>query len=124
MSLDSLSYPLEVAEGSFGQARVAAQSLAGLYNGDDFPLSLADFRRLDDDLLEHCMEALRLGSRLATEVHRYFPNGKEIIGPRVRWGGALFFRKRRCMHCRLRISACSSACRVEYEHISCRSTVG
>ncbi|WP_457912047.1 DUF7673 family protein, partial [Caballeronia cordobensis] len=33
---------LDVAEGSSGQARVAAQFLAGLYNGDDFPFSLTE----------------------------------------------------------------------------------
>ncbi|WP_457912049.1 DUF7673 family protein, partial [Caballeronia cordobensis] len=38
--MDSLAHLLDVAEGSSGQARVAAQFLAGLYNGDDFPFSL------------------------------------------------------------------------------------
>jgi hypothetical protein len=86
-SLDSLAYLLEVADGSSGQARVAAQFLAGLYNGEDFPFSLTDFRRLDDDLLEHCMQVLRLDSRHATEVHRYFPKGEaRWLAMIRRWG--------------------------------------
>jgi len=85
--LDSLAYLLDVAEGSSGQARVAAQFLAGLYNGDDFPFSLTDFRRLDEDLLEHCMQVLRLDGRHATEVHRYFPNGEaRWLAMIRRWG--------------------------------------
>lgn len=46
-SLDSLAHLLEVAEGSSGQARIVAQFLAGIYNGDDYPFSLTDFRRLE-----------------------------------------------------------------------------
>ncbi|GJH26868.1 hypothetical protein [Caballeronia novacaledonica] len=86
-SLDSLSHLLDVAEGSSGQARVAAQFLAGLYNGDDFPFRLPDFRRLDEDLLEHCIQVLRLDSRHSTEVHRYFPNGEaRWLAMIRRWG--------------------------------------
>ncbi|BBQ02755.1 hypothetical protein BSFA1_78830 (plasmid) [Burkholderia sp. SFA1] len=86
-SLDSLAYLLDVAEDSTGQARVAAQFLAGLYNGDDFPFSLTDFRRLDDDLLEHCLQVLRLDRRHATEVHRYFPGGESRWQAMIRrWG--------------------------------------
>ncbi|WP_235026169.1 DUF7673 family protein [Caballeronia arationis] len=85
--MDSLAYLVEVAEGSSGQARVAAQFLAGLYNGFDFPFSLTDFRRLDDDLMEHCIQVLRLDSRHATEVHRYFPNGEARWQAMIkRWG--------------------------------------
>ncbi|WP_250491214.1 hypothetical protein [Caballeronia sp. INML2] len=86
-SLDSLAHLLDVAEGNSRQARVAAQFLAGLYNGDDFPFSLPDFRRLDDDLLEHCLQVLRLDRRHATEVHRYFPNGEtRWLAMIRRWG--------------------------------------
>lgn len=86
-SLDSLAHLVEVAEGSSRQARVVAQFLAGLYNGDDFPVSLPDFRRLDDDLLEHCLQVLRLDHRHATEVHRYFPNGETRWQAMIRrWG--------------------------------------
>ncbi|WP_250528372.1 hypothetical protein [Caballeronia sp. GAWG2-1] len=41
--LDSLAHLVEVAEGSSGQARVAAQFLAGLYNGDDFHVASRTF---------------------------------------------------------------------------------
>ncbi|MCE4547670.1 MULTISPECIES: hypothetical protein [unclassified Caballeronia] len=86
-SLDSLAHLIEVAEGSSRQARVIAQFLAGLYNGDDFPFSLSDLRRLDDDLLEHCLQVLRMDSRQATEVHRYFPNGDASWQAMIkRWG--------------------------------------
>ncbi|MFM0520721.1 hypothetical protein PQR08_25155 [Caballeronia jiangsuensis] len=86
-SLDSLAHLLEVAEGSSGQARIVAQFLAGIYNGDDYPFSLTDFRRLDDGLLEHCLQVLRLNSRHATEVHRYFPNGETRWQAMIkRWG--------------------------------------
>ncbi|WP_250537105.1 hypothetical protein [Caballeronia sp. AZ10_KS36] len=86
-SLDSLAYLLDVAEGSSGQARVVAEFLAGLYNGDDYPFSLTDLRRLDEDLLEHCLQVLRLDSRHATEVHRYFPNGEGRWQAMIkRWG--------------------------------------
>jgi hypothetical protein len=78
-SMDSLAHLLHVAEGQSGQARVAAQFLAGLYNGDDFPFSLTDLRRLDDELFEHCLQVLRMDSRHATEAHCYFPDGD------VRW---------------------------------------
>ncbi|WP_250479736.1 MULTISPECIES: hypothetical protein [unclassified Caballeronia] len=86
-SLDSLAYLLEVAEGSSEQARVVAQFLASLYNGTDYPLSLTDLRQLDEDLLEHCLQVLRLDSRHATEVHRYFPNGEtRWLAMIKRWG--------------------------------------
>jgi len=86
-SLDSLAYLLDVAEGISGQARVAAQFLAGLYNGDDFPFGLTHFRRLDDDLLEHGLQVLRLDRRHATEVHRYFPGGETRWQTMIkRWG--------------------------------------
>ncbi|WP_213766552.1 hypothetical protein [Caballeronia sp. dw_19] len=77
--LDSLEYLLRVAESDTGQSPVIARFLAGLYNGTDFPFDLTEFRALDSDLLEHCLNVLRLDSRPAVEVHQYFPGGQ------VRW---------------------------------------
>jgi len=77
--LDSLEYLLRIAERDTGQSGVVARFLAGLYNGTDFLFDLTDLRSLDSDLLEHCLNVLRLDSRPSVEVHQYFPGGQ------VRW---------------------------------------
>jgi hypothetical protein len=74
--LDALWHLLTVAEGDSPQAGFVAQFLAGLYNGFTYPLDLAVLRPLEQDLLERCLQTLRLQRTDAVEVQRYFPNGE------------------------------------------------
>jgi hypothetical protein len=74
--MDSLAHLLTIAEESeTHQAGVVARFLAGLYNGQDYRFDLTELRRLDDDLLEHCLAVLRL-VQSGVEVHQYFPDGE------------------------------------------------
>ncbi len=58
-----------------GQARRLVKCLAGLYNGEDYPVDLAELRALDTELANACLDYLnydRLGKR---EVHKHLENG-------------------------------------------------
>lgn len=60
-----------------GQARTVARILAGLYNGETFPIDPYDLRSLDvpisDDVLD-CLDALRWGKQ---DLHTLVPRGDE-----------------------------------------------
>jgi hypothetical protein len=74
--LDALWYLVTVAEGDSSQADIVARFLAGLYNGFKYPLDLAVLRQLERDLLERCLQTLRLQQMDAVQVQRYFPHGE------------------------------------------------
>ena len=78
--IESLRHLYELTQKHWktGQARVIARFLASLYNGYRFPFDLTDFRILDSDIFEHCINVLRLDSRPAQEVHCYFERGGEL----------------------------------------------
>lgn len=76
--LAALQRLLEAAHRGTGQSRVVARFLLSLYNGDRFPFDLTDFRVLDADLFEDCMNVLVMDNRPQHEVHRYFDKGGRI----------------------------------------------
>lgn len=59
--------------------RVCAQLLANLYNGDRVKFDLTDLKRLDQELFEHAMNAIRLCVETMTEPHAYFENGGDLF---------------------------------------------
>lgn len=67
---------LVVAEtGSSGQARTVARILAGLYNGQDFPIDPYELRGLDialSDAVLACLDGLRWGKQ---DIHTLVPSG-------------------------------------------------
>jgi hypothetical protein len=71
-------YELTQKHWKTGDARVIAHFLASLYNGYRFQFDLTDFRTLDCDIFEHCINVLRLDSQPAQEVHCYFERGGEL----------------------------------------------
>ena len=76
--LASLKVLLPAAQGHSGQSRVIAHFLLCLYNGDRFKFDLTDFRSLDTELMEHCLNVLRMDANPEKEVHKYFENGQKI----------------------------------------------
>jgi ParB family transcriptional regulator, chromosome partitioning protein len=76
--LAALQRLLGVAHTGTGQARVVARFLVSLYNGDRFPFDLTDFRALDTDLLEDCLDVLVMDNKPHREVHKYFDKGGQI----------------------------------------------
>ncbi|MES2353119.1 MAG: hypothetical protein V4568_01755 [Pseudomonadota bacterium] len=71
-------YNLTQKHSGTGQARVIAHFLACLYNGYRFQFDLTDFRSLDTDIFQHCLNVLWLDNQPAQEVHCYFQNGGEL----------------------------------------------
>ena len=83
----SLRHLYEVAQGDNGQCHYIARFLAGLYNGYRFPFDLTDFRCLDRELFEHCLNVLRMDYRPQQEVHEYFQAGGQKWEDMIRaWG--------------------------------------
>lgn len=76
--VDALARLLRIALGHSGQCRYVASFLLGLYNGNRFKFDLTDFRCLDRNIFEDCLEVLNLDYRPAVEVHMYFENGGAI----------------------------------------------
>lgn len=65
-----------------GQAGRLVRFLAGLYNGNDYPVDLTDLRALDTRLANACLDYLnydRLGKR---EVHHHLAGGDDDLN---RW---------------------------------------
>lgn len=85
--VDSLFALYEIAMGYSGQCQVVASFLAGLYNGSDYPFDLTELRVIDDAIFEHCMNVLRMDTRLCKqEVHQYFEHGSEKFQTMIgRW---------------------------------------
>jgi hypothetical protein len=58
-----------VAQSDTGQSQVVARFLLGLYNGYRFPFDLTEFRRLDTDLFEMCLQVLEMDATPEREIH-------------------------------------------------------
>lgn len=69
---------LDIAHGHSGQCKYVAGFLLGLYNGTRFKFDLTDFRCLDQEIFDDCIEVLKMDSRPVQEVHLYFKNGGAI----------------------------------------------
>jgi hypothetical protein len=74
----ALARLLNIARGHAGQGRHVAAFLLGLYNGNRFKFDLTDFRCLDREIFEDCLEVLKMDHSPVREVHRYFKNGSQI----------------------------------------------
>ena len=79
------------AQSDTGQARIIAHFLACLYNGYDFKFDLTDFRALDVDLFEHCINVLLMDKFTRKEVQTYFDNGGKRWENMIEYHG---FRKK------------------------------
>lgn len=69
---------LRIAQGHSGQCRIVAEFLLSLYNGNRFKFDLTDFRCLDREIFNDCLEVLKLDNCPVQEVHCYFKNGSRI----------------------------------------------
>lgn len=67
--LASLQRLWKIANGGSGQCRYVAQFLLGLYNGVRFPFNMINFRALDTDIFEDCLNVLKMDNRPDEEVH-------------------------------------------------------
>jgi hypothetical protein len=76
--VDALVRLLAIARGHSGQCRYVAGFLLGLYNGNRFKFDLTDFRCLDREIFEDCLEVLKLDNCPRCEVHKYFKDGGRI----------------------------------------------
>jgi hypothetical protein len=74
----ALARLLNIARGHAGQGRHVAAFLLGLYNGNRFKFDLTDFRCLDREIFEDCLEVLKLDNCPVQEVHLYFKDGGRI----------------------------------------------
>lgn len=77
-AVEALARLLNVARGHSGQCRIVAEFLLSLYNGNRFKFDLTDFRCLDRELFDDCLEVLKLDYHPVREVHCYFKNGGKI----------------------------------------------
>jgi hypothetical protein len=69
---------VNIARGHSGQCRIVAAFLLSLYNGNRFKFDLTDFRCLDREIFNDCLEVLKLDYCPAQEVHCYFKDGSRI----------------------------------------------
>lgn len=76
--VEALARLLKVARGHRGQCRHVAAFLLGLYNGNRFKFDLTDFRCLDRELFDDCIEVLKMDFQPLQEVHLYFKDGGKI----------------------------------------------
>ena len=76
--VEALVRLLKIARGHSGQCRHVAAFLLGLYNGNRFKFDLTDFRCVDREIFEDCLEVLKLDYCPVREVHRYFQDGSRI----------------------------------------------
>jgi hypothetical protein len=58
-----------------GQARRLVRFLAGVYNGQDYPLDLTELRGMDTRLANACLDHLNYDRLGKTEVHKHLANG-------------------------------------------------
>jgi len=67
--------------------RVCATLLASLYNGNRVKFDASDLRRLDAELFEHAMNAMRLCYELNAEPHSFFDKGGALFEEMIEtWG--------------------------------------
>lgn len=76
--IPALKRLFEIAHGNSHQPTIVARFLLSLYNGERFPFSLPDLRRLDADIFADCLSVLLMDYRPRMEVHRYFENGGDL----------------------------------------------
>lgn len=76
--VEALARLLRIARGHSGQCRIVAAFLLSLYNGTRFKLDLTDFRCLDREIFDDCLQVLKLDYCPVREVHCYFKNGGQI----------------------------------------------
>jgi hypothetical protein len=65
-----------------GQSRRLVRFLAGVYNGQDYPLDLTELRGLDTELASACLDYLNYDRLGIAEVHKYLANGDRDL---IRW---------------------------------------
>lgn len=77
----------EIANGHSGQCRVVARFLLGLYNGEDFPFDLTDFRSLDQEIFNDCLAVLTMDYHPEQEIHvRLGVSGDRFMQLAEIWG--------------------------------------
>lgn len=69
MQIETAKQLWAVAQSDTGQSQVVARFLLGLYNGYRFPFDLTEFRRLDTDLFEMCLQVLEMDATPEREIH-------------------------------------------------------
>lgn len=90
--VDSLLHCVHMAQQDHGGARVMAQFLASLYNGNRVKADVSGIGNLDLANFEHLMNVLRLCKETHSEPHDFIVNGGEIFERIIKdWG----FEKRR-----------------------------
>ena len=77
--VESLLHCVYMAQQDHGGARVMAQFLASLYNGNRVKADVSDLRALDSANFEHLMNVLRLCKETHSEPHQFIVNGGEIF---------------------------------------------
>jgi hypothetical protein len=85
---------LNIARGHSGQCRYVAGFLLGLYNGERFKFDLTDFRCLDREIFDDCLEVLKLDHSPVQEVHCYFKDGGRIWEDLAKQWGIRDYTKR------------------------------
>lgn len=63
---------MAVAQQDTGQSRRVAAFLLSLYNDRRFTFSLTEFRGLDTEIFDDCINVLRMDANPNKEVHEYF----------------------------------------------------
>lgn len=76
--VEALVRLLGIARGHSGQCRIVAEFLLSLYNGNRFRFDLTEFRCLDREIFDDCLQVLKLDYHPVREVHCYFKNGGQI----------------------------------------------
>jgi ABC-type transporter Mla MlaB component len=77
--VESLVHCVRMAQQDHGGARVMAQFLASLYNGNRVRADVSDIGNLDMANFEHLMNVLRLCKETHSEPHEFIVNGGEIF---------------------------------------------
>lgn len=67
--LDALKRLWVIAQGTSGQCRRVAGFLLCLYNGQRFPFDMTEFRGLDSDIFNDCIQVLILDYTPKKEIH-------------------------------------------------------
>ena len=93
--IEALVRLVRIARGHSGQCRHVAGFLLGLYNGTRFKFDLTDFRCLDREIFDDCLEVLKLDHCPIREVHEYFHNGGRIWEDLAKQWGIRDYTKRK-----------------------------
>lgn len=83
----SLTHCVRMAQCDHGGARVMAQFMASLYNGDRVKADVSGIRSLDLENFEHLMNAMRFCYEMNSEPHKFFVNGNDLFERIIKnWG--------------------------------------